>query len=649
MDTSQLLYQQGLAFHRQGLLQEAQKAYRETVRYNPRHAPAWHALGIMAAHADDPTTGLQLFAKALSFEPSNPVFLTNASNALISLSRFDEALALCQQALEIKPEHVPALRNQGVALTRLFRYTEAIQSFDQALHLSPEQTELYILCASALCELKAYPEAIAMADRLLDSHPGHAMAWFSRGSSLTRAKRYSEAVQSYAQAMSLDPRLPYLSGSLLYAKMHCCDWADLQVLYQQVKILVSQNTLAIKPFAYTAICDDESSLRLCSQQVSQNDYPSKASAFVHPAWPPHAKIRLGYLCGEFREHATSVLMAEVWECHDKSKFEIFAFDNGLDKVSARADRINQAFDHVIDIHHMEDLQVANLIYAHQIDILVNVNGFTGRERNNVFAMRPSPVQVNYLGFPGTMGAPYMDYLIADKTVIPPESQRHYTEKVVYLPGCYQPNDTHRVISKRIFTREELGLPPDGFVFCCFNNNYKITPTTFDVWMRILQQVPGSVLWLLEDTHDAAQNLQSEAVKRGVDADRLVYAKRAPNDDHLARHAMADLFLDTWPYNAHTTASDALWAGLPLLTLRGTTFPGRVASSLLNNLQLSELVTHSEQAYEAMALRLASDKCLLASLKSRLLKNRYTNTPFKPIQHTLEMEALFQNMAHPHSV
>jgi len=677
MDTSQLLYQQGLAFHRQGLLDKAKQAYQQAVKVNSRHAPALHTLGVLASQANDPASGLQLIAQALSVEPLNPVFLTNASTALLSLKRYDEALALCEQALSHKPDHFAALRNQGVALAALLRQQEAIDSFDKALKINPKFGEIYILRASALCELKAYSEAVATADRLLalqpdffDAHvskantlfsamryqpacdafdaalalqPLHAMTWFQRGTTLEHAKRYTDAVQSYAKALALDPQLPYAIGSLLHAKMLCCDWSDLPNLYLTVKAQVAQNKQAIHPFGYQAICDDEASLQVCAQNISQDKYPDQASAYVHPAWPPHTKIRLGYLCGEFREQATSILMTEVWEHHDKDQFEIFAFDNGWDDQSPRRARIEKAFDHVIDISRLQDREAAELIHAHQIDIFVNLNVFFGRERNKVFSLRPSPVQVNYLGFPGTMGAPYMDYLIADETVIPPGSQAHYTEKVVNLPGCYQPNDAQRAISARTFTRQELGLPPEGFVFCCFNNNYKITPTTFDVWMRILQRVPGSVLWLLQDSPESAANLQREAAQRGVDDQRLVFALRTPNDEHLARHAMADLFLDTWPYNAHTTASDALWSGLPLLTLQGNTFPGRVASSLLISLKLPELIAHDEQAYEAMALRLATDSALLSSLQSRLLDTKNNSTPFKPAQHALEMEALFRDM------
>lgn len=677
MDTAQLLYQQGLAFHRQGLLGQAKRAYEQAVQINPGHAPALHTLGVMASQANDPATGLGLIAKALAIEPNNPVFLNNASTALLSLKRFEEALVYCLQSQQIMPGQISALRNQGVALMGLLDYNEAINCFDKALSVKPEVAELYMLRASALCQLKAFSEALITADRLLalqpvsfDAHvskantltaagryqqaceafeaalhlrPEHALTWYQLGEAQEYARRYSDSAQSFAKALHFDPEMSHIYGSLLHAKMLCCAWSGLDDLYLKVKAQVDQHKPSISPFGYQAICDVEASLMTCAVSFSSNKFPSHTSPYSHPAWAPHSKIRLGYLCGEFREQATSILMTEVWERHDKTQFEIYAFDNGFSDQSPRRARIEKAFDHVIDISRMPDLAVAELIHDHQIDILINLNAFFGRERNKVFALRPSPVQVNYLGFPGTMGAPYMDYLIADETVIPVSSQPHYTEKVVYVPGCYQPNDAQRRISPRTFTRTELGLPETGFVFCCFNNNYKITPSTFDVWMRILTQVPGSVLWLLQDTLEAASNLRREAEQRGLDPNRLVFADRLPNDEHLARHANADLFLDTWPYNAHTTASDALWAGLPLLTLKGSTFPGRVASSLLRNLQLPELITENVQAYEAMAVRLATDSDLLSDLKIRLNAAKHDSTPFKPAQHTKELEALYREM------
>ena len=361
----------------------------------------------------------------------------------------------------------------------------------------------------------------------------------------------------------------------------------------------------------------------------------------------HEKIRIGYLSGELREHATSHLIVGLLELHDNSRFEIYGIDNGWDDQSEIRQRINASVHSIIDIRRMSETLAAAAICENEIDILVNLNGYFGEPRTGVFANRCAAVQVNYLGFPGTLGASYMDYIIADRYVIPENHKEFYSEKIVYLPNCYQANDNKKKIGTYNFTRLELGLPEKGFVFCCFNNNYKILPDVFDCWMRILRQVDGSVLWIIEDNAIAASNLRKEAVARGISADRLVFAKRMPLSDHLARHRLADLFLDTLPYNAHTTASDALWAGLPVLTCLGQTFPGRVAASLLNAIHLPELITTTLEAYEQMAIELATYPERLAATKHKLAENRLTTPLFDTKLFTKHIEAAYTVMYQRH--
>ena len=331
------------------------------------------------------------------------------------------------------------------------------------------------------------------------------------------------------------------------------------------------------------------------------------------------------------------------ELHDRSRFEIYGVDNGWDDQSEIRKRIDASVQKIIDIRGLSDARSAAAIWDNEIDILINLNGYFGEERNRVFAQRPAPIQVNYLGFPGTLGAPYIDYLIADEIVVPPDHRKFYTEKIVYLPNCYQANDRKKVVSSYKFTRAECGLPEGAFVFCCFNNNYKIVPTVFDSWMRILDRINDSVLWLTEDNAAAASNLRKEASARGVSAQRLVFAKRLPLGDHLARHCLADLFLDTLPYNAHTTASDALWAGLPVLTQIGETFAGRVGASLLSAIGLPELITSTTEEYEALAIELAKSTEKLAIIRSRLANNRLTTPLFDTRQFTRHIEAAYVAM------
>jgi predicted O-linked N-acetylglucosamine transferase (SPINDLY family) len=340
-------------------------------------------------------------------------------------------------------------------------------------------------------------------------------------------------------------------------------------------------------------------------------------------------------------------MAGVYECHDKTTFTVFAFDNGFDDGSNLRKRIEGSVDHIISIKNKSTQAVADQIRELEIDILINLNGFYGDGRQDVFALCPAPIQVNYLGFPGTIGVNYFDYLIADKTVIPESSQNFYMENIAYLPNSYQANDSKCAISDKNFTRQEFGLPEGAFVFCCFNNNYKITPHMFDCWMRILDQVPSSVLWLIEDNQSASKNLRLEAINRGISADRIIFSERIPLPEHLARHCLADLFLDTLPYNAHTTASDALWAGLPVLTCLGDTFPGRVATSLLNAIDLPEMIVDNIHEYERLAIELAQNPGQLAHVRAKLLKNRENSPLFNTSLFTQNLETLYIKMMESH--
>jgi predicted O-linked N-acetylglucosamine transferase (SPINDLY family) len=387
---------------------------------------------------------------------------------------------------------------------------------------------------------------------------------------------------------------------------------------------------------------------MCAERYIADRHPPAPVPLWRGERYRHDRIRVAYLSADFHDHATAHLAAGLFEHHDRARFETFAVSFGPDDRSAMRQRLERAFGRFIDVRGKTDQAIAELVRRHEIDIAVDLKGVTLGARPGVLARRPAPLQVNYLGYPGTMGAPYIDYLIADAFVVPPDGEGAYSEKVVRLPDCYQINDATRPVAQAPPSRAQAGLPPDAFVFCCFNNNYKITPDLFDVWMRLLRAVEGSVLWLLEGNAHAPGNLRREAQARGVAADRLVFAPRlADLDAHLARHRLADLFLDTHYCNAHTTASDALWAGLPLLTCAGATFASRVAGSLLHAVGLPELVTHSLADYEALALTLARDEILLADVRDRLARNRLTVPLFDTARTTRAIEQAFTAMWERH--
>jgi predicted O-linked N-acetylglucosamine transferase (SPINDLY family) len=562
-------------------------------------------------------------------------------HVLFGLKQFEQALASYEKAAALRRHFAEAHHHGAAALLSLNRRQAALEHCNQALSIDPDYVEALVQRGRVLEQMGNI--ALAQADyaRVVELDAEYAPVYIAQGDLYRKIKQLDLAIGAYEKAHAIAPLTPFLKGKLLHARMLGCDWAGLNDLRSAIDQAVESGKAVVDPFAYQAIAASEALLSACAGIFTRHWFPARTRGMADPG--RNAKIHIGYVCGEFREQATSFLMTRVYELHDKSRFKILAFDNGYDDGSDLRHRIRNAFDEMIDISRLSDAEACAEIQKRAVDILINLNGFFGLARPGVFALRPSPIQVNYLGFPGTLGAPYMDYLLADETVIPLPSQCHYAEKVVYLPHCYQANDALRVIAPQPFSRSACGLPEAGFVFCCFNNNYKITPETFDGWMRILKQVAGSVLWLFENNPLAARNLRAEASRRGVNAERLVFAADLPLPEHLARHALADLFLDTLPYNAHTTASDCLWAGLPLLTCTGTSFPGRVASSLLKALDLPALITDSQQAYEDKAVWLARHPAELRLLRQQLANHRNQCPLFDSARFTHHLELAYTTM------
>ena len=541
------------------------------------------------------------------------------------------------------PDHAEALITRSAILRDLKCFNEALNSCDLALRIFPDHVIALINRGSVLRDLNRPGEALHCLERALRIEPENQDALLNRGRLLGKLKRHDEAARFYEKLLGLVPDYPFAKGELLHQKMLCCDWNQFDFLANSIEADIRAGKKSAEPFGYLAIASSAEQLRRRVELYLADAFPAVASPMWTGQRHDNAKIRIGYLSGEFGEQATSVLLTELFELHDKHRFELFAFDSGHDDGSERRRRICRALDEIVDISGLSDIEAAAVINRRRIDILVNLNGYFGNARQGVFSHKPCPVQVNYLGFPGTIGADYIDYIIADRWVIPPEHHAHYAEKVVYLPDTYQVNDRKRAIAEHAPTRAEAKLPATGFVFCCFNNSYKITPAIFSLWMGLLQKVPDSVLWLLEDNANVAENLRKTAVAHGVAPARIVFAPRAELGVHLARHQLADLFLDTLPCNAHTTASDALWAGLPLLTCEGSTFAGRVAASVLSAVGLPELITGSLQEYEERALQLSTTPALLGDIRDKLARNRATHALFNTERFCRHIEAAYINM------
>lgn len=637
------LFQSAFAAFQQGRFGDAERDLRRVLRKAPDHVGALNVLAIVLVTLKRHAEAEPHLKAALRLQPRSDVTLYNYGLVLKALNRPDEALQRFSEALALNPDNAESLNNRGTALNDVHDYTAALADFDRAVALNPRYAAAHFNRSKSLAELARHDEALAACDAALALQPDMAEAWFGRGFIFARLRRSAEAVAAYQRARRLNPELPLLKGNLLHQKMLVCDWDGIGDLIAGIESDLAAGKLAAEPFGWQGIASSEASLQRCAELANAAQFGKAPAPKSGRPIAPNGKIRVGYLSGEFREQATSLLLVGVLEQHDKNNFEVVAFDNGFDDGGPTRQRIARAVDGIVDISAMGDVEASAVVRAQNIDILVNLNGYFGAQRNGVFARRAAPVQVNYLGFPGTLGAGFMDYIIADPHVLPAEHRRFYSEKVVWLPHCYQANDDRREIAAQGPTREDCGLPSDRFVFCCFNNAYKITPAVFDSWMRILVAVDGSVLWLLDDSEAAVANLRREAEARGVDPVRLVFARRLPPAEHLARHRCADLFLDTLPYNAHTTASDALWAGLPLLTCEGNTFAGRVAASLLRALDLPELITRDGPDFERRAIELAGHPGELAAIREKLARCRSTEPLFDTCRSARDIEAAFRTM------
>ena len=556
------------------------------------------------------------------------------------------AEAIYRKILNADTKHFDALHMLGIIYSQRGLFKEAEKYLSEAIAIDGGVPPCLHNYGILLCKLGRFDEAINIFKRAIRLAPNHAPIYSDCGNAFSKLKRHEESATAFAKALEINPQFPFAKGLLLHQKMQLCDWVKIDDLIAQIDRDLAVGKQSADPFGWQGVAKSERSLQLCAELYNRNRFPADIKPIVRRL-ENNQKIRIGYLSGEFRDQATSHLLVGVLENHDKSRFQIYAIDSGWDDRSKVRSRIVDSVHCVINIKELSTSQAMNAIREEQIDLLINLNGYFGEEKTELFAQKAAPMQINYLGFPGTLGADYIDYIIADQCIIPRNHREFYTEKVVYLPNCYQANDREKEIGSRIFSRLECGLPEKGFVFCCFNNNYKIMPEIFDCWMRILLQIDGSVLWLIDDNEVAARNLRKEAVARGVNVERLVFAKRIPLPDHLARHRLADLFLDTLPYNAHTTASDALWAGLPVLTCLGETFAGRVAASLLNAIRLPELITTSLEAYERMAVDLAMQPKKLAIIKHKLADNRLTTPLFDTKLFTKHIEAAYTTMYERH--
>lgn len=670
--------------HRANILQdlrrfdEALASYDRVLALRPDHAGAWLSRGNICGRLGRREEALAAFDRALGLDAGQAGAWIGRANIRCTMGKLDEALADYDKAIALNEKLAAAWVGRGNALAAGKRHREALAAYDKAialdftladawlgrgnscreltkiddalvayetaLGLAPNLAEAHLGRGNALTELSHYDEALERYNRAIELRPDLAAAWLGRGNVLRQKRRHIEALAAYDEALLLDPNLAAAESVRLQAKMAICNWDDFEADRSRLAGLIRQDHI-LRPFDLLSISPDPEDQYRCARLFSESNWPARNKT-VKRARPAEGRIRLAYMSADFRQHPVACLMADVFELHDRTAFEVSAISIGHDDASPMRQRLQTSFDRFIDARSLTDDQVVKLIDEAGIDILIDLMGFTKGARGGVIAQRPAPIQVNYLGYPGTMGMAQIDYIIADHVVIPDRARAFFSEKVAYLPFTYNPNG--RVLrTNAVPTRADAGLPDRAVVFCCFNHCYKILPDIFGAWMRILADVEGSVLWLLEDDEATSNNLRKEASARGVAPERLIFAPRVPHADHLARLHCADLFLDTLPYNAHTTASDALWEDLPVVTLAGSTFAARVAASLLTALDLPELITETMADYERVATELARRPDVLAALKHKLRNHRHAAPAFDAPRFTRQLEAAYRMMHERH--
>ena len=629
----------GVANLSSGRIEQAVDSFSQALRIKPDYVEAYGNLGVALKELGRTEEAIAAYRQALKIKPDYVEAYNNLGVLLKDWGHADEAIAAYGEALKIKPDYAEAHNNLGALLKEMGRNEEAIAACQRALQLRPDFAEAHNNLGSAYEAMGRMDEAIAAYRRVLEIRPDYAEVHNNLGGAFAAIGQLEQSVAAFQRGLALKPERGYARAQMLHQMAHLCDWDGLA---EQAAMIPELGVTGdpVSPFVMLSLEDAPARHLLRSQRYAADNFRQQAQpVFARPAERPE-RIRIGYFSADFHNHATMYLMIRLFELHDRERFAVHVYSYGPDSHDEMRQRLKATVDVFHDVRDLGDREVAELARSEGLDIAIDLKGYTQATRLGILAWRPAPVQISYIGYPGSLGTDFIDYIVGDAQVIPPEQRAHYSESVIFMPHSYQVNDDRRIVSDRAMSRAELGLPEDGFVFCSFNNSYKINAEEFAIWMRLLGQVEGSVLWLFKGNEWARANLRKEAEKRGIDPERLVFADRMPLPEHLARQRHADLFLDTFHYNAHTTTSDALWVGLPVVTLQGQGFAARVAGSLLHAVGLPELVTHSAQDYEALALDLARDPQRLAEIRAKLAANRADAPLFDTARFTRDLERAY---------
>ena len=634
----------------------AEEAWREALKIDPHNPESLFHLGNRLRERGEHEAAIDHFERALERTPGHPGVLNNLGLALEASGDAQRAEACYREVLTAQPQHADALANLANLLQGQRRYREAVLAYEKAIAVRRDfPAKFWRARGVALGELGAFADAEQSFREAARLAPDHLRTQIKLGSMCLLQAKFEEADTPLTRALELDPGSAYALTMHTHNRMQLCIWEGLEESFARLRALITEAKQGAAdnavPFPLLAMpLGPEIELLSASAAARQIAAPIASKRLPESANrpPPGKRLRVGLVSSDFRDHAVGHLLIECLERIDRSRIETFGYSLVPEDRRAFGQRIVGALEHFADCRFESAEQTARRVRGDGVELLIDLNGYTMHARTELFAFKPAPVQLSWLGYLGTMGAPWVDYVMTDRFVCPPAAQAHFTERFLYLPDCYCPSDNKRAVAKRPPTRAQCALPEQAFVFCCFNTSYKILPGVFAVWMRLLAAVPGSVLWLAPSHATAAVNLRREAAARGIDPARLVFAPRVELAEHLARHVHADLFLDTTPYNAGTTANDALFMGVPVLTCAGETMASRVAGSQLRAIGLTELITENLADYETLALRLAREPALLATYRARLAANRATHPLFDMARYARNIEDAMQRLWTDHT-
>lgn len=634
----------GVANNLAGFEEMAVLNYKKAISINPKFKQAHFNLGNFFFNKRDFVSALKYFNTALTIDSNDYEIYNNRGNAFKELNNFENALVDYQSSISLNSNFAPSYYNLGNLYVSLKKWEEALFYFDKTINLEKNFLQAYNNKGNVFLELGDYKSAVQNFDLILKLDSNHVEAWMGKSAALKKLKLFEDSVTALEKAFEINPNRNYLLGELIFFYLKLSKWTKYSQYTSLFQESIAKRKLISKPFASLSVIPDAASQFKLTNQYVLNEHSSVSPSFLSKDKKIlNKKITLGYFSMDFRDHAVSYLIKGVLENHNRHEFNLIAFSFKKNPKGEMYEYLSKIFDSFIDVSSMTDDDVVLLSRKMNIDIAIDLNVHTAGGRVDIFQKKAAPIQVNYLGYPGTSGANFYDYIIADKILIPENHLHHYSERIVYLPDSYQANDNKKTISTKKFLKSDFGLPENSFVYCCFCNAYKINPDVANIWAKILKEVPNSVLWLLEDNNISSDNLLKELGNRGVEKSRIVFAKRIKLQEHLSRHSLADLFLDTFPYNAHTTASDSLWSGLPVLTYQGDSFASRVSSSLLSAIELPELIAKNQAEYFSLAVALGKDTLKMKSLKDKLIKNIVNTNLFNTPLFTKNLEKSFQKM------